>query len=165
MIGSGCSLPTACWGVCRVLPVSYFTWHHSVGWMISVGLLFWFIWWFWEILESRVVKTAHFLKPVNRAKKTGQLVNRYLLLVTCRDMKIFEDMPHMPAYRDGQVGFQLPSIFSHRRSTHCVRCVCLMAYFHYGGCLVRERETLSAIVSIANRNRPIVLIANCWLVA
>jgi len=31
----------------------------------------------------------------------------------------------MPAYEDGQVGFQVQSIFSHRRSTHW-RALCLL---------------------------------------
>jgi len=59
----------------------------------------------------------------------------------------------MRAYEDGQVGFQVFSVTAAQLTD--VGCVCLKAYFHYGGCalccmaLRGERDRNTAHVSIS----------------
>jgi len=65
----------------------------------------------------------------------------------------------MPAYGDGQVGFQVFAVTATQLTVTDVRCVCLKAYFRYGGCALycmalrgeRNRNTIGVSISLTTQ--------------
>jgi len=68
----------------------------------------------------------------------------------------------MSAYGDGQVGFQVFSVTAAQLTD--VRCVCLKAYFHYGGsalcCMAlrgeRNRNTIGVSISLTTQRTAVM---------